>query len=182
MIKNIGRDVFMGKNVEITRHWMVNIGNHTAIDSFFYCTTPLDIGDYVHIAPHVSVIGGAESKLTMKHFSFIATGSRLICGSEDYTSGGLIGSTIPQPYKAPTKIAPITFEMFSGVGANCVIMPGVVLAPGSMVGAGSVVTKSTLPWGIYVGSPAKLVKFKSPDSIKITLQAAKELGYEYENE
>lgn len=178
MIEEIGKDVFLGKYIEITRPNLAKVGNHTAIDSFFYCTTALDIGDYVHIAPQVCVIGGGESKLTLEHFSFIATGSRLVCGSEDYTSGGLIGSTIPKQFKAPTKIAPIKFEMFSGVGANCVIMPGVVLAKGSMVGAGAVVTKSTEPWGIYVGNPAKLLKFKSNESIQTTLNFAKQLGYD----
>ena len=36
-------------------------------------------------------------------------------------------------------------------------MPGVTLGEGSVVGAGSVITKDTKPWTVYVGSPAKEV-------------------------
>ena len=43
-----------------------------------------------------------------------------------------------------------------------------------MVGAGSVVTKDTEPWGIYLGSPAKLIGQRDKTSV---LKGAKELGY-----
>lgn len=173
-----GFDFFFGNFIEITRFDKCEFGNHSAIDSFFYSTVPLFIGDYVHIAPHVSVIGGSESSLTMEHFTFLATGTRVVCGSEDYTSGGLMGATIPSEHKAPTKIAPVKFEIFSGCGANSVIMPGVTIAMGSKIGAGSVVTKSTEPWGIYVGSPARLVKFIDEPARDKTLEHARLMGYD----
>lgn len=178
LFKRKGEDFFLGKYTDITRPWLVEVGSHTAIDSFFFCSTGLLLGDYIHIASHVSIIGGKDTHLEMDHFSFIAAGSRLICASEDYTAGGLMGATIPAKYKAVIKYAPIVFERFSGVGTGCIIMPGVKLAIGSLVGAGSVVTKSTEPWGIYLGSPAKLIKFKSDENIEQTLQNAKEMGYD----
>jgi acetyltransferase-like isoleucine patch superfamily enzyme len=36
-----------------------------------------------------------------------------------------------------------------------VIMPGIVLRKGSVIGALSVVTKSTEEYGVYVGAPAR---------------------------
>lgn len=171
----VGEDVFLGRFCEITRPQICSIGNHSAIDAFFYCTTKLLIGDYVHISSHVSVIGGKDSHLKMGDFSFIATGSRVVCGSEDYTADGLVGPIVPKQYKAETKIQPVTFERFSGVGVNVSIMPGVVLAEGSVVGANSLVTKSTEPWTVYVGSPAKPVKMRPYENI---LKYAKEMGYE----
>lgn len=175
---NIGIDVFIGKYTNITRPHLIEIGNHNAIDSFFYCSTKLIMKDYIHIAPNVSIIGGEHSFCSMDNFSFIAAGSRIICASEDYTSGGLVGVTIPKEYKASTKYAPVIFERFAGLGSNCVVMPGVTLAEGSVVGAGSVVTKNTSPWSVYYGSPAKLIKFRSQEDIDKTLQYAKEMGYE----
>lgn len=44
------------------------------------------------------------------------------------------------------------------VGAKALILPGVELGEGSVVGAGSVVTKDTPPWTICAGNPAKAVK------------------------
>lgn len=178
--RKVGEDVFVGKYVDISRPHLVDVGSHVAIDSFFFCTTELLIGDYVHVAPHVSVIGGGfGTYLKLGDFSFVAAGSRIICGSEDYTAGGLMGATIPQEYRAPIKLSPVTFEPFAGCGTGCIIMPGVTLAMGSMIGAGSVVTKSTEPFAVYLGSPAKLVKLRTPEDIAKTLQYAKALGYEY---
>lgn len=44
------------------------------------------------------------------------------------------------------------------IGANAVIMPGVTVAEGTVVGAGSVVTKSSEPFSIIVGVPAEKIK------------------------
>lgn len=173
--KILGEDFFLGKYCDITRPELCEVGNHSAIDSFFYCTPKLIIGDYVHISSHVGVIGGKDSFLKLGDFSFIATGSKIICGSEDYTADGLMGATVPKQYKSPTKIAPVTFENFTGIGANTTVMPGVILREGSVVGANSLVTKSTEPWTIYVGSPAKPIKIRECKNIK---KYYKEMGYE----
>ncbi|NLR94589.1 acyltransferase [Flammeovirga agarivorans] len=44
------------------------------------------------------------------------------------------------------------------IGANVVIVPGVTIGKHSVIGAGSVVTKSVPDYHIAVGNPAKLVK------------------------
>ena len=56
-----------------------------------------------------------------------------------------------------------------------VVLPGVTIAEGSVVGANSLVTKSTEPWTVYVGSAAKPIKKRS---IELSYKFAKELGYE----
>lgn len=48
------------------------------------------------------------------------------------------------------------------IGANVVILPGSRIGDGVVVGAGSVVSGHLEPFGIYAGSPAKLLKFRSP--------------------
>ena len=47
------------------------------------------------------------------------------------------------------------------IGANSVILSGVTLKKGSVIGAGSVVTKNTDEYGVYVGIPAKLLKYRN---------------------
>jgi acetyltransferase-like isoleucine patch superfamily enzyme len=44
------------------------------------------------------------------------------------------------------------------VGANAIILPGVEIGLNSVVGAGSVVTKSVPPHSMAVGNPAKVIK------------------------
>lgn len=44
------------------------------------------------------------------------------------------------------------------IGYGVQIMAGVTIAKGCVIGAGAVVTKSTEPYGIYIGIPAKRIK------------------------
>lgn len=46
------------------------------------------------------------------------------------------------------------------VGANSVIMKGVRVGDGAIIGAGAVVTKDVPAYGIVIGQPAKLHKFR----------------------
>jgi acetyltransferase-like isoleucine patch superfamily enzyme len=46
------------------------------------------------------------------------------------------------------------------IGANVVIMPNVTIETGCIIGANAVVTDSTVPYGIYGGVPAKLIKIR----------------------
>lgn len=169
-----GDNTFISGNVEIRRPALVSVGSNTAIDSGFYCTVRADIGDYVHIAPYITVIGGANGSLKMEHFSTLAAGSRIICGSDNHMGDGLVGPKIPEEFKDSLKIAPVIFEKFANIGTGVVVMPGVVLSEGCVVGANSLVTESTDPWTVYVGSPARAIK-KRPKS-KI-LEFAKRMGY-----
>lgn len=169
-----GDDVFIDRNAEITRPELCRLGNHIAIDSGFYCTTGLKVGDYVHISPHVAVIGGKTGLLELGNFTFVSVGSNLVCASEEFYGEGLIGPLIPPQYKDKLRSDPIIFKPFSGVAANCVVLPGVILGEGSVVGACSLVLESTEPWTIYYGSPAKPCKRRPSSKI---LQFAKELGY-----
>jgi maltose O-acetyltransferase len=51
------------------------------------------------------------------------------------------------------------------IGARAIILPGVVLNEGSIVGAGSVVTKSTNRYDIIAGNPAKKINSR-PDKLE----------------
>lgn len=170
--KSLGEDVYIDKEARIVRPNLVSIGNHVAIDMCVYFSTEAEIGDYVHIAPHVSIIGGAQSKIIMGHFSNIGSGSKIVCGSDDFTKG-LINPLVPIKYRH-VKLTTITFKDHATLGVNCVVMPGVTLAEGSIVGANSLVTKDTEPWTIYAGSPARPIKMRDNTEI---LKYAKELGY-----
>jgi len=48
------------------------------------------------------------------------------------------------------------------LGARVTVLDGVTISNGCVIGAGSVVTASTEPYGVYVGVPAKLVKYRRP--------------------
>lgn len=162
--KSIGEDVFISEQSLIKRPHLCEIGSHNAIDNGVTISTELIMGDYIHIAPFVVVIGGEKSKLILEDFSFIASGTKIVCGSEDYSGEGLVGPTIPEEYRK-INYNTVKFEKFAGCGVNCSIMPGVTLAEGSILGANSLLTKDTEPWTIYVGSPAKPIKKRKKETI-----------------
>jgi len=59
--------------------------------------------------------------------------------------------------------APVTLENDVWIGANALILKGVTVGASSIVGAGSVVTKSVPPGVIVAGNPARIVK-RVPES------------------
>jgi acetyltransferase-like isoleucine patch superfamily enzyme len=59
---------------------------------------------------------------------------------------------------AEAKTAPIFIEDDVFIGMNCLILKGVRLGQGSVVGAGSVVTKDVPPGSIVAGNPAQVIR------------------------
>jgi acetyltransferase-like isoleucine patch superfamily enzyme len=174
LLKSFGDDVFVSANVEIRRPHLVSVGSHVAIDSGFYITTGAEIGDYIHIGPYITVIGGSKARLIMDDFTVITGGCRIICGTDEMLGKGLVSSTIPEKYRDKLIIKPVIFEKFSVIGTNTIVMPGVTIGEGSVVGACSLVTKDTESWTIYKGNPAKPYRKRPKDKL---IKYAKELGY-----
>ena len=57
----------------------------------------------------------------------------------------------------PAKTAPVTIEDNVFIGMNCLILKGVTLGQGSVIGAGSVVTKDVPPNTIVAGNPVRFI-------------------------
>lgn len=174
----LGKDVIISPTAEITRPQLCKIGNHVAIDAFFYCSTKLEIGDYVHISPQVAVIGGKKTALIVEDFCFLSTGSKYICGSELFYGDGLIGPLIPKQYQDRQKLEPIVLKRFSGALANSVVLPGVTMAEGSVLGANSLLKQNTEPWTVYAGNPARPIRTRSKQK---AYEYAEQLGYKYDD-
>jgi len=170
----IGNDVFIDNNVNISRPNLVTLGDHIAIDYGFHCTTSLELGNYTHIGPHVSCVGGVKAKFITKGFNNIMAGARVICGSDRFDNSGLFGCLIPEELKGKQIIKPVLMEEFSNIGTNSIVLPGSCLRKGVLLTAGSLLIGDTEEWGVYKGNPAVLVK--KIDGTKI-IEMSKKLGY-----
>jgi acetyltransferase-like isoleucine patch superfamily enzyme len=173
MIEKIGYDIIIDDDIVVKQVLLIN-GSHVAIDKGFYCTTNTTIGDYVHISPYVTIIGGKEGNFTAKGFNNIMAGARIVCGSDRFDDSGLFGAMIPKDLKGTQIIEPVIMEEFSNIGTNAIVLPGSILRKGVLLSAGSLLMGDTEEWGVYKGNPAILVKKINPSKI---LENAKKLGY-----
>lgn len=55
------------------------------------------------------------------------------------------------------------------LGANSTILPGITIGEGTFVGAAATLTRSTTPWSLMIGSPARQVGWVSAYGDKIPL-------------
>lgn len=76
-------------------------------------------------------------------------------------------------------VEPISVGNDVWIGEGVKALPGVHFADGCIVGAGSVVTRSTEPYGIYAGNPARLLRHRFDAEKRTMLQAAAWWNYEY---
>ena len=172
-LNKIGDDVRIHPTVVIKQPALTSLGSHIAIDQGVYITVASNIGDYVHIAPYTCIIGGADGSFLMEDFTNIAVGSTVICAGEDF-SQGMLNPIVPLKYRKVIN-KPVIMKRFSAIGSRSTVLQGVVMAEGSVLGANSLLTKSTEPWTIYAGSPAKPIRMRDKNMI---LKGYKELGYE----
>lgn len=157
-------DVRFGDFIKIKRSF--EHGSHISIDDFFYCSVNLILHNYIHIGPQCGIIGGKNVTFTMKDFTFLAIGSKVICSSDNHKGDGIGIPFIDKKYRDSVTESNITMEMFSGICANSVVLPNCNLAEGSILSANSLLTTETEPWTIYFGNPAIPIKNRKKEKIK----------------
>jgi galactoside O-acetyltransferase len=163
--KKLGKNVLISDKASIYNADQIEIGDRSRIDDFCVVSGKITIGRNVHIAVFCNLAGGSEG-IVLEDFSATAYGSHVFSQSDDYSGKALTNPTVPSKYKAETKKA-VHIGRHCLVGTNCLIFPGVTLAEGTSVGAMSMVTKSTEPWSIYFGIPAKRIKDRKRDLLEL---------------
>ncbi len=113
----------------------ISIGNNFACNSNTYINGigAVSIGDNVLIGPNV-VISSGEHQIENNKVAVLFQ---------------------------PILRKPIIIEDNVWIAANVVVMPGVTISKGTVVGAGSIVTKSTERYSVVVGVPARKIKDRS---------------------
>jgi acetyltransferase-like isoleucine patch superfamily enzyme len=169
-----GTNVFIGHNVVFTNPSKVHLGNNVRIDPFTLITTSLKTGDNIQICSHSVLGGGNQHTITLGDWCFIGYGSKLFCASEDYS--GEFGPV--NEFWGNNKIfrGDITFNNYSGIASDVMVLPGVILPEGCTVGAKSFVyTKNKLqPWKVFVGNPLQYHKDRNKDNV---IKLSKDLNF-----
>jgi len=161
---SIGEDVHIYALAKIVMSEAISIGDSVQIDDFTFIVGGLktEIGSFVHIASYASVTGGGE--FMMEDFSALSSGVRIFTGNEDYSGATMTNPTVPPRYRQPMR-GWVRIEKHAVVGANAVIMPGVVIGEGAVIAPNSVVTQSCAPWRLYSGNPVRPVMPRESSTI-----------------
>lgn len=132
------------------------------------------VGKFTYGPLNVKSYGSSDEFLEIGNYCSIAEGVKFILGGEHryntLSTYPFRRIVIDNSYVETFSKGPIVVEDDVWIGTNSLILSGVKLSKGTVVAAGSVVTKSTEPYSIVGGNPAKLIRKRfSEEDIKILM-------------
>ena len=155
--KTVWRKYQIGANFHAARGvflWAKNnlkIGDNFYIGKYSIIECDAEIGNNVIFANHVSLIGRYDH-----HYQQVGVPIRLASQirDKDYQWKGLNQKVV------------IEDDVWVGLGA--IILSGVKIGTGSIIAAGSVVTRNVEPFSVYGGNPAKKItnRFDTGEDLK----------------
>lgn len=163
--KSIGENVMISRKASIYGARNIEIGNNVRIDDFCILSGKITLKNNIHIAAY-SALYGSDVGIDIEDFANISSRVCIYAISDDYSGVSMTNPTIPDKYKNLEK-APVTIGNHVIVGTGSTILPGADLKIGTAVGAMSLVRKSTEPWKIYAGIPAKPIKDRSKKLLEL---------------
>lgn len=131
----------------------------TEVDRPLYIAGAKNI--YLHEGAHVpyySMLLATHASITIKKYSGAAYGLVAVSGNHARIKGKFY-RTITEAEKPAGYDKPIVVEEDVWMGANVTILSGVTVGRGCTVAAGAVITRSTPPYAVIGGVPAKVIKF-----------------------
>ncbi len=165
--KKIGKNVLLSKLAAFYNPGNISIGDNTRIDDFCILSAGdggIDIGNYVHIACYVSLIG--KGKIEINDFAGLSSKTAIYSSTDDFSGLFLTGPTVLEKYRnVITKKVVIGKHVI--IGAGVVILPGCEIGEGSAVASLSFVNKDIPKHKIYGGVPAKYLKDRSKNIFEL---------------
>lgn len=117
------------------------VGNDVSINfgaTFLTTRAKIIIGNHVMFGPNVTIVTG-DHRTDIK---------------------GRPMSMITDEEKNPENDLDVVFKGDNWIGAGAIILKGVTIGEGSIIAAGSVVTKDVEPFSIVWGVPARIIKYR----------------------
>jgi galactoside O-acetyltransferase len=122
------------------------------------------LGNHIHIGCYTSLIG--REKISLGDYSGVSSRVAVYSSNDDYSGEFMTGPTVSEEF-THVYHRPVTINRHCVVGAGSVILPGVTLGEGCVVGAMALVNKDCVPFGVYIGVPAKKLKMRSQHLLEV---------------
>jgi UDP-2-acetamido-3-amino-2,3-dideoxy-glucuronate N-acetyltransferase len=160
--KNIGQDTFVWQFVIILKEAV--IGNRCNINCNVFIENDVIIGDDVTIKPGVQIWDG------------VTIADKVMIGPNVTFTNDRIPISKNKQYKNEKTI----INESVSIGANSTILCGIEIGAKTLIGAGSVLTKSTAPYTVWYGNPAVHKGYITDDSCLLDLDLKnRKTGEEY---
>ena len=118
----------------------VHLGKNTEIDAAGF----VDIGSGVIFAPEVCVYSRSHN-------------------FKDKGLGAL-------PFDNRYKLAKVIIKDYVWVGRRAMILPGVTIGKAAVIGAGAIVSKDVPDYGVAVGNPARVIRYRGRKTVEDILK------------
>jgi galactoside O-acetyltransferase len=165
--RSIGKNVRISSDARIYGQENISIGSDVRIDDFVILsasTGTIEIGSCVFIARgcHLSGTFGIQ----IKDFSTMAANTVIYSASDDYSGNYLTGQAISSEFTARIG-GPVVIEKHVIIGSSCTVIGSCTIHEGCSIGSMTLVNKDLEPWGVYIGIPARRLKDRSKDLLKM---------------
>lgn len=164
-LKAVGEGVLISRNAKFYSPETISIGNNVRIDDFCILSGAITIGSYIHISAS-TILSAGQAGIEIGDFANISQRVNVFANSDDYSGQTMTNPMIPRKFKKLDQ-AKVTIKRHSIIGCGTVVMPGVTIEEGTAIGAMCFVDRSTKPWTIYAGIPAKAIKERSQKLLRL---------------
>lgn len=133
------------------RQFLISVGSNVNIEHGAMITSLMSIGDNSGVGINAKIHGR------------VSIGKNVMMGPDCiiYTKNHAFSDTsVPMCEQGFQEEKPVNIGDDVWIGGRVIILPGVHIANGSIVGAGSVVTKDVPPYAIVGGNPARVLKYR----------------------
>lgn len=142
--------ITFGNRLTTGKHCRIEAGDSEKSEIKMFFGNNIHMNDFVHISAWKSVYIGDNVLIASRvYISDVSHGI--------FTDDVKYVLDLP-PADQPLSCKPVRIENNVWIGENVCVLPGVCIGQCSVIGAGSVVTKSIPPYSIAVGVPARIIK------------------------
>ena len=168
--KNVSPNYFAHETAIIEKG--ASIGENTKIWHFSNIKSGSNIGKNCNLGQNVVVFSDSQLGNNCKVQNNVSIFSGVICEDDVFLGPSMVFTNVINPRSSVCRRGEYkkTFVRRGvTIGANATIVCGIELGEYSFVGAGAVVTKSTKPFALMVGNPAKQIGWMSRHGEKLNL-------------
>lgn len=163
-LKSYGKKVLISRKCSIYGANQISIGDNVRIDDFCILSGNITFGSNIHVSAFVALYG--TNGIEFEDYTGISPRSSIYSAMDDFSGDYLIGP-IHSDVNTNVMGGPVTIKKYAHIGANCIVFPNLIIEEGSVIGAMSLVNRSTNPWTTNTGIPINKTRPRKNNLLKL---------------